>query len=127
MGPGRRLAGRLPTGWCGGCGQHTVGSGRYVDETYIEVIGKWCYLYRAIDRAGNLVDSMLSLHRDMKAAKEFLKGAKEVRGCVPERVTTDGHDAYPRAIPRVLGRKVKHRTSRYLNNRLEQDHTGTKE
>lgn len=86
-----------------------------------------CYLYRAIDRNGNLVDSMLSEHRDMQAAKRFLQGAKEVTGCVPQRVTTDGHDSYPRAIRRVLGRKVKHRTSRYLNNRLEQDHRGVKQ
>ena len=45
-------------------------------------------------------------------------------GCTPERVTTDAHKAYPRAIRRVLGRKVKHRTSRYLNNRIEQYHRG---
>lgn len=85
------------------------------------------YLYRAIDKEGNLVDSMLSAQRNMEAAKRFFKGAKEVTGCVPERVTTDGHDAYPRAIRRVLGRKVKHRTNRYLNNRLEQDHRGVKQ
>lgn len=42
-------------------------------------------------------------------------------------MTIDGHDSYPRAIRRVLGRKVKHRTNRYLNNRLEQDHRGIKQ
>jgi putative transposase len=31
-----------------------------VDETYIQVKGKWAYLYRAIDRDGKLVDSMPS-------------------------------------------------------------------
>lgn len=35
------------------------------------VIGKWCYLYRAIDRDGNLVDSMLSEKRDMVAEQAF--------------------------------------------------------
>src|SRR4051794_41665444 len=35
-----------------------------VDETYLKVRGRWCYLYRAIDRDGNLVDTMLSEHRD---------------------------------------------------------------
>jgi putative transposase len=104
-----------------------AGKSWYCDETYVRVGGKWCYLYRAIDRDGNLVDSMLSEHRDMEAAKRFFKGAIEVTGCIPERVTTDGHDSYPRAIRRALGRKVKHRTSRYLNNRLEQDHRGIKQ
>lgn len=37
-----------------------AGSSWYTDETYIKVGGKWCYLYRAIDQDGNLVDSMLS-------------------------------------------------------------------
>ena len=44
----------------------------------------------------------------------------------PDRVTTDGHDSYPRAIRTELGKGVRHRTSAYLNNRLEQDHRGIK-
>ena len=47
-------------------------------------------------------------------------------GFLPDRVTTDGHGSYPRAIRTVLGRSVRHRTSAYLNNRLEQDHRGIK-
>jgi transposase-like protein len=86
-----------------------AGSSWYADETYVKVGGKWCYLYRAIDRDGNLVDSMLSEHRDMEAAKRFFKGAREVVGHKPEKVTTDGHDSYPRVIRRVLGLKVEHR------------------
>src|ERR1700710_1432402 len=45
---------------------------------------------------------------------------------VPDRVTTDGHGSYPRAIRSTLGRDVKHRTSAYRNNGLEQDHRGVK-
>ena len=30
-----------------------VGRSWYVDETYLKVQGRWCYLYRAIDRNGN--------------------------------------------------------------------------
>ena len=61
-----------------------AGRSWYVDETYLKVEGNWCYLHRAIDRNGNLVDSMLSEHRDMQAAKRFFARAKEVTGCVPE-------------------------------------------
>src|SRR3712207_8507065 len=39
----------------------------HVDETYLKVRGRWCYLYRAIDRNGDLVDTMLSEHRDMRS------------------------------------------------------------
>src|SRR5215210_6926839 len=45
-----------------------AGRSWHVDETYLKVGGKWSYLYRAIDREGNLVDSMLSEHRDMDSA-----------------------------------------------------------
>jgi putative transposase len=34
-----------------------------VDETHVKVRGRWCDLYRTIDRGGNLVDTMLSEHR----------------------------------------------------------------
>ena len=37
-----------------------VGISWHVDETSVKVQGKWCSLYRAMDRDGNLVDSMLS-------------------------------------------------------------------
>jgi transposase-like protein len=66
---------------------------------YLRVVqGRWKYLYRAIDRDGALVDVMLSDHRDLAAAKAFFRSAKAVTGVTPDRVTTDGHDAYPRAI-----------------------------
>jgi len=55
--------------------QGKAGKSWYVDETYIKVKGKWCYLYRAIDRDGNLVDSMLSQKRDRTAAIAFFKQA----------------------------------------------------
>ena len=42
-------------------------------------------------------------------------------------MTTDGHNSYPRAIRSTLGRDVRHRTSVHLNNRLEQDHRGSKD
>ena len=93
-----------------------VGRSWYVDETYLKVQGRWCYLYRAIDRSGALVDVMFSERRDMGAAKAFFRSAKVVTGVTPDRVTTDGHDSYPRAIRTELGRRVRHRTSRYLNN-----------
>src|SRR3712207_4901763 len=69
---------------------------------------------------------MLSEHRDMAAAQAFFRSARAVTGVTPERVTTDGHGSYPRAIRSTLGRRVVHRTSAYRNNGLEQDHRGVK-
>jgi putative transposase len=104
-----------------------IGRSWYVDETYVKVHGHWRYLYRAVDRDGALVDVMLSERRDLAAAKAFFQSARTVTGVVPDRVTTDGHDAYPAAIRSELGKAVRHRTNVYLNNRLEQDHRGIKD
>jgi transposase-like protein len=104
-----------------------AGRSWHVDETYIRVGGAWRYLYRAIDRDGHLVDSMLSTKRDMEAAKRFFRQAVDVAGQVPERVTTAGHDGYPRAIRETLDEEVTHRCNPYLNNRIEQDHRGIKQ
>jgi transposase-like protein len=70
---------------------------------------------------------MLSETRDLKAAKQFFAHALAVVGQPPQRVTTDGHAAYTRAIREVLGKTVRHRRNPYLNSRLEQDHRGIKQ
>jgi putative transposase len=108
------------------CRRGKVSGSWYVDETYLKVAGRWCNVYRAIDRSGALVDVLFSRQRDMAAAKAFFRSARTVTGVTSHRVTTDGHDSYPRTISIELGRAVRHWTSRYLNNRLEQDHRGLK-
>jgi transposase-like protein len=63
------------------------GQSWYVDKTYLKVHGRWCYLYRAIDRDGNLIDTMLSATRDMRAAqREFRLGSR----LCPSVVTRSG-------------------------------------
>ena len=104
-----------------------VGVSWYIDETYVKVGGRWCYLYRAIDGDGQLIDSMLSEHRDKHAARRFLRRLVDVAEARPLRVTTDRHPAYPRAIRWILGRRVWHRRQQYLNNFIEQDHRGVKQ
>ena len=72
----------------------------YLDETYVKVAGHWRYLYRAIDRDGNLLDSMLSEHRDRAAARRFLRQLLDLNGRRPLRVTTD---AIPPTRRRFVG------------------------
>jgi putative transposase len=81
----------------------------------------------AVDREGNLVDVLLSATRDRAAAEAFFQSARTVTGSVPQRVTTDGHDAHLEAITAELGEAVRHRTKRYSNNHLEQNHRGIKQ
>lgn len=104
-----------------------AGESWYVDETYIKVKGKWVYLYRSVDRDGDLIDTMLSETRDIEAAKRFFRSAKKVTGVKPDRVTTDKHPSYPRAISTTLGKRVTHRSNQYLNNYTEQSHRPIKQ
>ena len=104
-----------------------AGESWYVDETYVKVAGRWCYLYRAIDRDGALIDSMLSERRDRHAARSFLRRLVAVAQRRPARVTTDLHPAYRRAIRWILGRKALHWTNQCLNNYTEQSHRAVKQ
>lgn len=104
-----------------------VGTRWPADETSLKVNGRWCYRYRAIDREGHRIEAQLREKRDMAAARRFLTAALASVGHAPEQVTTDGHDAGPRAIRAALGPAVTHRCGRYQNNQIEQDHRSSKQ
>lgn len=104
-----------------------------MDETYIKVRGRWMYLYRAIDSVGDAVEFFFSENRDLPAAKCFLRKALERHG-KPERIVIDGSQTNHEAIiscdaenrlrdgSRRSLKPIRIRTSKYLNNRIEQDH-----
>ena len=80
-----------------------AGGSWYLDETSGKVAGRWCSLDRAIDREGDLLDSMRSEHRDQHAARRFLRRLVDVAQRQPQRVTTDPPPVR-RAIRGILGR-----------------------
>ena len=103
-----------------------VGTSWRVDETYIKVKGKWNYLYRAVDKQGNTVDFFLSEHRDKEAARRFFEKAI-TNNAAPEKITLDGYQATHQAVAElksegILPVQTEVRTSKYLNNLIEQDH-----
>jgi len=65
-----------------------AGRSWYTDETYLQEKGRWTYVYRAIDRDGNLVDVYLSETRDRAAAAAFFRSAPTITEVVPARVAT---------------------------------------
>ncbi len=103
-----------------------VGKKWHVDPTYIKVEGYWYYLYRAIDKEGNLVDVYLSDIRDQTAAETFFRQAQKTTDVVSEQITTDKEPALYPAVKNVFGCQTYHRDSRYKNNIIEQDHRSIK-
>ncbi len=59
-----------------------------IDETYIKVKGKYCYLYRAIDSNGLTLDMCLRNHRDTVSTKTFIKRLIRDYG-QPRSIATD--------------------------------------
>jgi transposase-like protein len=101
-----------------------------MDETSVSVRGGAHYLYRAVDN-GKTVDSLLCVDRSESAARAFLTRLKTHQPRRPRKVNLDGNAASHRAL-RLLRqenpewRSVVVRSSRYLNNIVEQDHRAIK-
>jgi putative transposase len=105
-----------------------VGSSWRMDETYIKVKGEWKYLYRAVDKAGQTIDFLLTAHRDKKAAKRFLRKAVRQHG-LPDKITIDKSGANRAAIEALkeeTEQGIEIRQNTYLNNLVEQDHRSIK-
>ena len=107
----------------------TVGDYWRMDETYIKVKGKWYYLYRAIDSSGLTLDIWLRKNRDKQAAYAFFKRLIKQFG-EPRVLVTDKAPSLSSAFNRLKleGQFIDtiHRTSKYLNNIIEQDHRHVK-
>jgi transposase-like protein len=89
------------------------------------------YLYRAVDKAGKTVDFYLSVKRDVNAAKSFLHRAMKSQR-IPTKITLDAYAASHRAITELtamgeLPMRVRLRTSKHLNNAIEQHHRRVKQ
>ena len=102
-----------------------------VDETYVKIKGRWTYLYRAVDKEGRTVDFLLRAKRDVAAAKAFFRLAFRRQRRLPLKITLDGYQASHRAAKEALdehpeGNQCKIRSSKYLNNLIEQDHRSVK-
>jgi putative transposase len=97
----------------------------HLDEVFLKINGELHYLWRAVDQHGVVLDILVQDRRNATAAKRFFKRLLAGLKYKPKRLVTDGLRSYGVAHREVLP-EVKHRTSRYLNNRAENSHRPTR-
>lgn len=100
--------------------RHATGDRWFTGETYVKVAGIWRYVYRAVDQHGQVIDVLVSRHRDIASAGWFFTASLRAHR-TPAEVITDRALALanvtPELIPAAFGN-----TGQYKNNRCEADH-----
>jgi putative transposase len=98
----------------------------HLDEVFVGINDKLCYLWRAVDQPGNVLDVLVQSHRNALSAKRFFRKLLKGLLYVPRVLGTDKLGSY-QVAHRELMSSVKHRRSRYLNNRAENSHQPTRQ
>ena len=107
------------------CRRPRPGDTWHLDEVFIRINGELHYLWRAVDQHGVVLDILVQGRRNGVAAKRFFKRLLHRLKYKPKRLVTDGLRSY--GVARRAGLPdVRHRTSRYLNNRAENSHQPTR-
>ena len=86
----------------------------------MKINGSRCYLWRAVDDSGIVLDVLVTERRNKDSALRFflkLLGSYDS----PSRVTTDRLRSY-KSVVREEAPKAKHRHGKWLNNRAENSH-----
>ncbi len=100
----RRRQGRLGDIW-------------HVDEVFITIRGERHYLWRAVDQDGDVLDILVTRHRDKKAAKRFfrkvLKHQEKATFATRHRQAAKLSGCAPRGLP------VRHPSNRAIRKTTE--------
>lgn len=104
------------------------GQSWHIDETNVRIAAAWCYLWRAVDQCGQLIDFRLTKRRDTQAARAFLRQAMDnARLYQPRAIFTDKAQSYAEVIweinqRRGAGDEILHCDRKWRNNKIESDH-----
>ena len=92
-----------------------------MDEVFVKINGKLCYLWRAVDHEGEVLEAVVTAKRDKAAALKFLKRVMKTYGR-PQSIVTDGLRAYSAAMNEIGVAAERHKVGGRLNNRAENSH-----
>ena len=94
----------------------------HLDEMVVRINGKRMFMWRAVDKEGEVLDVLVQKRRNKAAALKLLRKLLKNQGFVPEAIVTDGLASYKAAL-RDLGGLARHKPGRLQeNNRAENSH-----
>jgi putative transposase len=93
----------------------------HLDEMVITIAGRKCWLWRAVDQEGYVLDEIVQNRRNTKAAKRLLMRLLKKQGTAPRRIITDKLRSYAAAKRQIMP-TLEHRSHKGLNNRAENSH-----
>lgn len=79
----------------------------HLDEVYLKIEGRLVYLWRAVDAEGEVLDVLVQVKRDKRAALKLMRKLLKKYGFVPDRLITDDLRSYG-AAARDLGIEKHH-------------------
>lgn len=93
-----------------------------LDEMVVRINGKRMFMWRAVDKEGEILDVLVQKRRNKAAALKLLRKLLKNQGYMPDEIVTDGLASYNAAM-RELGCGDRHRPGRLRDNhRVENSH-----
>jgi IS1 family transposase len=92
-----------------------------LDEVFVRINGKLCYLWRAVDHEGEVLEAVVTAKRDKAVALKLLKRIMKKFGR-PHTIVTDRLRAYSAAMKDIGVAAERHEVGGRLNNRAENSH-----
>jgi putative transposase len=93
----------------------------HLDEMVVRIAGKRMYLWRAVDREGEILDMLVQRRRDTQAALRLMRKLLKKQGFAPKLLITDKLGSYGSAF-RQLRLTCPHERGLRQNNRAENSH-----
>lgn len=93
----------------------------HLDEVVVTIGGRRHWLWRAVDQDGYVLDEIVQIRRNTKAARRLMIRLMKKQGCLPKRIVTDKLRSYSAARRQIMP-TVEHRSHKGLNNRAENSH-----
>ena len=93
----------------------------HLDEMVVSIAGRRMYMWRAVDREGEVLEVLVQPRRDRAAASKLLRKLLKRQGFAPAVIVTDRLRSY-RAALRLIGFSGRHEQGLRANNRAENSH-----